>query len=391
MSITFRALFTPPGRGVAVTTTLIITEVGDTHAHAVQWALQAAGHLCQRWLPERLGEQPVTLRISDSTVATELSGPDGGIDPESVRSIWLRRFGLPVFPDFIEAGDRAVAKRETENFLRGLKYGLGEGRKWFNPPAAQRVAGLKSRQLHLARNAGFRIPNTIMTTSADEVRSFVDSVAGPVIYKGFHPAFWRREDEKASRYWLRTAIVSKEDLDDPDSLKLSPGIFQEFIAKAFELRVTVFGRTYIAAQITEQDGLDWRNSYDMKLSPCVLPTAVEETLFCLMDEMGLVMGAVDLIVTPEGEYVFLEINEQGQFLWIEEINPQIRLLAPFAQFLEQGDPEFRWDGQSNQFPAFDQYRTSAEAKLFEQTEVERMPDNSFQVEEPVDDSRERLT
>ena len=34
--------------------------------------------------------------------------------------------------------------------------------------------------------------------------------------------------------------------------------------------------------------------------------------------MKLVFGAIDMIVTPAGEYVFLEINANGQYLWIEK-------------------------------------------------------------------------
>jgi glutathione synthase/RimK-type ligase-like ATP-grasp enzyme len=29
-------------------------------------------------------------------------------------------------------------------------------------------------------------------------------------------------------------------------------------------------------------------------------------------------GAIDMIVTPEGRYVFLEINPNGQWRWIED-------------------------------------------------------------------------
>jgi hypothetical protein len=52
-----------------------------------------------------------------------------------------------------------------------------------------------------------------------------------------------------------------------------------------------------------------------------------------MDAMALRFGAIDLIVTPAGDYVFLEVNEMGQFLWIEQSAPQERLLAHFCAYL----------------------------------------------------------
>ena len=58
--------------------------------------------------------------------------------------------------------------------------------------------------------------------------------------------------------------------------------------------------------------------------------------------LGILFGAFDFIVTPEGEHVFLEVNPAGQFLWVEEANPELRLLAPFVDFLLSRDPEFLW-------------------------------------------------
>jgi glutathione synthase/RimK-type ligase-like ATP-grasp enzyme len=33
--------------------------------------------------------------------------------------------------------------------------------------------------------------------------------------------------------------------------------------------------------------------------------------------LGLSYGAIDMIVTPEGEFIFLEVNPHGAWLWIE--------------------------------------------------------------------------
>jgi D-alanine-D-alanine ligase-like ATP-grasp enzyme len=42
----------------------------------------------------------------------------------------------------------------------------------------------------------------------------------------------------------------------------------------------------------------------------------------LMRRFGLVYGAIDLRLTPEGRYVFLEINPAGQFLYVEHATRQ---------------------------------------------------------------------
>lgn len=60
-----------------------------------------------------------------------------------------------------------------------------------------------------------------------------------------------------------------------------------------------------------------------------MPKLIEQQCVALMKKLGLAFGCFDLIVTPENEYYFLEVNEQGQFLWVEEENPNISMLNTF--------------------------------------------------------------
>lgn len=40
----------------------------------------------------------------------------------------------------------------------------------------------------------------------------------------------------------------------------------------------------------------------------------------LDQEPGRSNGAVDLIVTPDGQHVFLEVNPTGEFLWLDDLS-----------------------------------------------------------------------
>jgi hypothetical protein len=72
--------------------------------------------------------------------------------------------------------------------------------------------------------------------------------------------------------------------------------------------------------------LDWRHaSTDVRVEATTLPRDVDHACRLLMKELGIVFGCFDFIVTPEGDYIFLEVNEMGQFLWIEEVNPDLLL------------------------------------------------------------------
>ena len=119
--------------------------------------------------------------------------------------------------------------------------------------------------------------------------------------------------------------------------------------KKYELRVTCFGDYLVAAKLNSQvhaDGLiDWRaiRSEQMAIEPYDLPETVANNIRKFMRTIGIVFGSFDFIVTPEDDYIFLEVNEQGQFLWIEEYNPSFRMLDIFIQFLMNKSVDFKWD------------------------------------------------
>jgi len=116
---------------------------------------------------------------------------------------------------------------------------------------------------------------------------------------------------------------------------LAPILAQEYIEKKLELRITIVGQKMftcaIHSQDSEQTRIDWRR-YDfrnVKHLPYQLPEKIKQKLHKLMKIWNLSFGAIDMILTPEGKYVFLEINPNGQWLWIEQLTemPISRVIA----------------------------------------------------------------
>ena len=105
------------------------------------------------------------------------------------------------------------------------------------------------------------------------------------------------------------------------------------------IHITYFGDKYIAVKIDSQQlesaKMDWRAAPTKKLllEQVMLPDMIDCACKTIMKNLGIVFGCFDFIVTPDGEYYFLEVNEQGQFLWIEEVNPDIKMLQPFCEFI----------------------------------------------------------
>jgi glutathione synthase/RimK-type ligase-like ATP-grasp enzyme len=117
-------------------------------------------------------------------------------------------------------------------------------------------------------------------------------------------------------------VSIEEVLENESAIALAPGIFQGYVPKAYELRVTVVGRSIFAVRIdsqaSESTQVDWRRDQTRKMYERA--TLDEKTSLSILDYMrlaGLLYAAFDFVVTPEGDCVFLECNPGGQWLWLE--------------------------------------------------------------------------
>jgi hypothetical protein len=327
-----------------MTHVLIPTIASDLHAAAVTCVLHRKGHRatpvfgCD--LPTRL---VASMQIGDGGSAIAMRDASGELAVGAADAVWLRRPAYAVLPDDVHAGDRAIAARELEAFTRGIWSVVGRQAFWVNPLEAHRRASQKPRQLHEAVAAGLRIPPTLISNDPDAIRALLRG-GEPIIYKPFHPAGWNDGDDLAFAY---TAVVTEDDLPDDDTLRLTPGIFQPLIPKRHELRVTCIGDQLVTARLLSQDEaatrVDWRSRGGrVPLVPDTLPAAVEDACWLLLHRLGLVFGCIDLIVTPDGDVVFLEVNEQGQWLWIEEAAPELCILDRFTELLVQRRLDVAW-------------------------------------------------
>jgi glutathione synthase/RimK-type ligase-like ATP-grasp enzyme len=188
-------------------------------------------------------------------------------------------------------------------------------------PAVLRRAELKGVQLVTAAKLGFELPPTLVTTSPREFLAFYREHGGNLISKLPSSTLHKLEHATIARY---TQVVSTRDVGHAESLRQCPIIFQAYVPKRLEIRVTVVGSTIFAAEIhsqyTHRTRHDWRR-YDHVGTPYLphaLPDETAERCVRLVAELGLCYGAIDLVLTPDGRYVFLEINPNGQYLWIEQ-------------------------------------------------------------------------
>jgi glutathione synthase/RimK-type ligase-like ATP-grasp enzyme len=310
-------------------TILILSTVADVHARAVMQALADIGEPAELVdLSEFPSQLALSLRYEGACRQFELRRKSGGsIDLAGVRAVWWRRpqpFTLPA--EMRDEHHRRFAVSEAATAFHGLYQSLDAA--WINRPECDAVAAHKPYQLTIAQQIGLEIPPTLMTNDPEAARAFWSEYEGEVIYKQF---------VALPETWRETRRLGQAEQDIAATIEATPVIFQRHIPAVADLRVIAIGDQLFAAG-TDVRGAsypqDVRMNLDARYTPHELPEDVAERLRTLMRRLDLVYGAIDLRLTPDGRYVFLEINPAGQFLYIENDTGQ-KMAAALARALSQ--------------------------------------------------------
>lgn len=312
---------------------LIITQEIDPHADLMCLRLQKRGVKPVRFHPQALGaSDTLTCEFEpQGRFHWQLAGSYGRLKDIEVGSVWYRRPLFALNPEL--AGDEAqFAQAETREAVLGL-FRLTEA-FWVNHPDALRVAESKPFQLKVAQQLGFRVPHTLLTNDPQKFQEFYEKCNGAVIFKLLVQGPLGASQGKG----VYTSVVHPQHFTNAEAIRRVPCLFQELIPKAMDLRVTVIGEHVFPVEIHSQDQpgsqTDWRKG-DAALLKHVshrFPAKIEKQCLAFVKNLNLKFGALDFIMTPQGEYVFLEINPSGQFAWIEALT-KIPLIDTLADLL----------------------------------------------------------
>jgi glutathione synthase/RimK-type ligase-like ATP-grasp enzyme len=222
----------------------------------------------------------------------------------------------------MDAGVYDFCLRESRAALLGTLLGaLPANARWLSQPTAVWVAEHKLFQLAIARDCGLTIPDTIVTNEAADARAAFARFGGRMIAKPVRTGY---VEVDRIPHAIFTSEVSSWDLEDMQGADLSPVIYQPLVEKRCDIRVTVVGDRVFVAEIDSQSDpsalVDWRRTDDPHLPHRrgALPADVERQVRHFMRRIGLEYGALDFVATPEGELIFLEVNPNGQWLWLDD-------------------------------------------------------------------------
>lgn len=345
-------------------TILIVTQEYDPHADCMVQVLQDMGHIPLRLHTADIPQQiMISFHFREGTLGGAFSTNGRQLRLEEIDAVWWRRPARYKLPDTLSEDEKIFARLELQYSLHGIWDAMDC--YWMSRPHNIRLASYKPGQLRRAATLGFSVPRTLITTDPEQVRAFYEACNHQIIYKVLSDpmlGFAGRADEIAARCrveggpgqapyidWSRiqartayTTLVGREQLAMLDTVRFAPCQFQEYVAKQLELRVMLIGDELFVAeihsQVHETTRHDWRH-YEVEIpyKKGTLPADMAQSCYDLVKSYGLNYGAIDLILTPDGRYVFLEINPNGQWLWVQHLVPELKMKEALAARLIKGN------------------------------------------------------
>ncbi|MGH3826087.1 MAG: ATP-grasp ribosomal peptide maturase [Pseudonocardiaceae bacterium] len=316
-------------------TILVLTRSNDGTAGGVVAELERRGVAVVR---ADVGDFPLDVMLVASLAghhewrgSLSLAGKHLRLD--EIQAIYYRRPTGFRLPDHLSPEQQRFAKAEARRGLGGLLLTLPA--RWVSHPSRVADAEFKPLQLQLATECGLRVPRTLITNDAAQVREFAEQLHGPMIYKPLSAPSVRADGE------LRLIYATQVDGSalNEDDIGLTANLFQEWVPKEYDVRLTVVGDRFFAVAIhssSDRAYVDWRSDYDaLRYESIDTPDDVRYSVSALLGRLGLAFGAFDFTVTPDGEWVFLELNPNGQWGWIED-HTDLPITTAVADLLTSG-------------------------------------------------------
>lgn len=293
-------------------TTLLLTQSRDPTADYIQKAFERKQQSISRInlddfnIPKLL----IDPLQEDKRWIEDISGTK--IKAQEIKAIIIRR---PAIPNLHE--DDAKSRFLGREILFGLRAFLETTSAiWMNHPDLNSIASSKPRNLQMASALGLKVPQTLISSDHIEILTWLEKQKNSVI-KAISYGLMERKNSAEMAFTQR---VPKNFNVEENTLPCVPILLQEEIEKEADIRVTVVGNKVFSA-ILPQEGtqIDWRaRTNESKWNFYKLPNLIENACINLCSELKLEFAAIDLVKSVSGDFFFLELNPNGQWVWIEE-------------------------------------------------------------------------
>ena len=298
----------------------ILTNSGDVTASFLIPELEKARIPFLRLDTDRLISR---TSLSYRTGTPALKVDDQWFGADEITNIWYRRPEALKTPQFDDSPEGKYALSEWTEFIECFFAHVPRAR-WMNHPAFNAGASRKLEQLTAARGLGFLVPDTLVTQEPSDLKAFYEKHEGKVIVKPISNGYVERPANQHDSL-IYTNRVLDEHMEDLTNLSVCPALFQQFIQKAYDVRITtVDAETHaVALYAADKAGAqrcDVRrnNMSDVTYKVIGLPENVKQGIRNLMKNYNLRFSAIDMAVTDRGEWYYFEVNPNGQWAWLDQ-------------------------------------------------------------------------
>ena len=229
--------------------------------------------------------------------------------PENFANVWYRRPEHLKHPEFDSSPEGRCVLEEWTEALESF-FACIDKSKWMNHPASNEAASHKIEQLIRVKSFGFRVPDTLVTQDACQLKQFYEKHRGKIVVKPMATGYVERP-EGAKDSQIYTNFINLSHLDNLDDLINCPTLFQEYVEKRYDVRITVVDERIHPVRLTarQPDGsqrcdIRRNNMKDVTYEIVALPRDIEYAIKKLMKYYGLRFAAIDMAVDLFSNWFF---------------------------------------------------------------------------------------
>lgn len=257
--------------------------------------------------------------LSDETVEVKVLD----VLDKDIKKVWHRRGSLRFLPSELRNKRQLYPylKKEENSLLKSLEDILKKKTEYIGSYHKE-IENYKIDYLLLAKQVGLKIPKTLITTSKHELLHFFNTHIQIITKDIRYPIKINLKDHQLLS--SGTFIIDKDSIDKMAD-EFAPTLVQEKIEKNYEIRVFFFKeKLYPMAILSQNDqktAVDYRNYNREKPNrniPVLLPKNIEKKVMKFIKLSHLSTGSIDFILNQSNEYIFLEVNPQGQLDWVSK-------------------------------------------------------------------------
>ncbi len=244
---------------------------------------------------------------------------------DDINCVWCRRPQSlrPQRKLSLEKGEQAHTISEWNAAIEGFLAHIPVD-SWINHPGNNALAMSKLEQLSRANKIGFKIPDTLVTQSFEEIIQFWKECKGSLIVKPISHGYIERHNPKEDTLIFTSQVTLEQLSNNQDLLSLCPTLFQKKVEKKFDVRINIVDEEVIAVAIYASDQIKLQtidirrnNMKNVRYELIDLPFFIRNKVLELCHSYKLRFAAVDMAFTKESDWIFFEINPNGQWAWLD--------------------------------------------------------------------------